>query len=46
MIPRFVEVVAELPKTQSLRVRKFELRDRPTTAATWDRQAAGVVLPR
>ncbi|WP_445548168.1 AMP-binding protein [Frankia sp. CiP1_Cm_nod1] len=46
MIPRFVEVVAELPKTQTLRVRKFELRDRPNTEATWDRQAAGVALPR
>ncbi|KLL12448.1 MULTISPECIES: AMP-binding protein [Protofrankia] len=46
MIPRFVEVVAELPKTQTLRVRKFELRDRPSTEATWDRQAVGIILPR
>jgi crotonobetaine/carnitine-CoA ligase len=38
MVPRYVEVVDELPKTQTLRVRKFELRDRPNTAATWDRQ--------
>jgi crotonobetaine/carnitine-CoA ligase len=46
MIPRFVEVIAELPKTQSQRVRKFELRGRPNTAATWDRQSAGIALPR
>jgi carnitine-CoA ligase len=46
MIPRFVEVTAELPKTQSLRVRKFELRGRPNTAATWDRQAAGQGVSR
>lgn len=46
MMPRFVEVVAELPKTQSARVRKVELRGRPNTAATWDRIEAGVELPQ
>jgi hypothetical protein len=39
-------MVAELPKTQTLRVRKFELRGQPNTDATWDRDAAGVSLPR
>jgi crotonobetaine/carnitine-CoA ligase len=41
MIPRFVEMVDELPKTQTSRVQKFDLRGRPNTGATWDRQAAG-----
>jgi crotonobetaine/carnitine-CoA ligase len=41
MIPRFVEMVDELPKTQASRVQKFDLRGRPNTGATWDRQAAG-----
>jgi crotonobetaine/carnitine-CoA ligase len=39
MLPRFVEVVAELPKTQTMRVQKFELRQRGNTSSTWDREA-------
>jgi carnitine-CoA ligase len=39
MAPRFVEVVAELPKNQTLRIQKFELRTRGNTARTWDREA-------
>jgi crotonobetaine/carnitine-CoA ligase len=40
MVPRYVEVVEALPKTQgTLRTRKFELRDAGLNAATWDRQA-------
>lgn len=37
MVPRFWTAVTELPKTQTLRVRKTELRDRPLGADTWDR---------
>jgi crotonobetaine/carnitine-CoA ligase len=41
MVPRFVEIVAELPKTEAtLRIKKSELRDRGNSAATWDREAA------
>jgi crotonobetaine/carnitine-CoA ligase len=39
MVPRYVEVVAELPKNQTLRIQKFELRERGNTERTWDRQA-------
>ena len=47
MIPRYVEVVDELPKTiGTARTKKLELRARGNTEATWDRVAAGVVLPR
>ncbi len=48
MIPRYVEVVDALPKTDAtFRTRKVELRDRPVDGATtWDRVAAGVELPR
>ena len=38
MVPRFVEVVDELPMTPSHRVRKSELRARPNSERTWDRQ--------
>ena len=40
MIPRYVEFVAELPKTDaSFRTRKFELRARGIGPDTWDREA-------
>jgi len=42
MAPRYIEVVAELPRTPTNKVRKQELRQRSVTAQTWDRQAAGV----
>jgi crotonobetaine/carnitine-CoA ligase len=46
MIPRYIEVVdGDLPRNEtSMRVRKFELRQRGVTAATWDREAAGVTI--
>jgi crotonobetaine/carnitine-CoA ligase len=46
MVPRYVEFVDELPKTPTGKVRKVELRDRGITSATWDRETAGVVVPR
>jgi len=47
MIPRYVELVSELPKTEAtLRVKKYLLRDNPTNEATWDREAAGIKVPK
>ena len=40
MVPRYVEVAAELPKTPTEKVRKSVLRDAGVTAATWDRLAS------
>ncbi|MGH3111096.1 MAG: ATP-dependent acyl-CoA ligase [Gaiellaceae bacterium] len=45
-IPRYVEVVRELPLTENGKVRKVELRERGVRETTWDREAAGVVLRR
>jgi crotonobetaine/carnitine-CoA ligase len=45
MVPRFIEIVAELPKNQTLRVQKFQLRTRPNNTHTWDREAAGMPIP-
>jgi crotonobetaine/carnitine-CoA ligase len=43
MVPRYIEFVAALPKTEgTLRTRKFELRDAAINDATWDREAAGI----
>jgi crotonobetaine/carnitine-CoA ligase len=45
-VPRFVEFVDELPRTPSFKVKKAELRAMGVTAATWDREAAGIKLKR
>jgi len=46
MIPRYIRVAGELPRTHTGRVRKVELRDVGITADTWDRVEAGIRLPR
>ncbi|MEP7301952.1 MAG: ATP-dependent acyl-CoA ligase [Caldimonas sp.] len=38
-IPRYVDIVADLPRTENGKVQKFKLRERGVTASTWDRQA-------
>jgi crotonobetaine/carnitine-CoA ligase len=45
-IPRFVEFVGDLPRTESGKVQKFKLRERGRSAQTWDREAAGIRLKR
>jgi crotonobetaine/carnitine-CoA ligase len=45
--PRYVEFVEEIPKTEAtLRTQKMKLRIDPINPNTWDRDKAGVVLPR
>jgi carnitine-CoA ligase len=46
MVPRFIEVVDELPRTPSFKIKKAELRSAGITAGTWDRERAGVRLKR
>jgi crotonobetaine/carnitine-CoA ligase len=45
-IPRFVDFVTELPRTESGKVQKFKLREQGRSARTWDREAAGIKLKR
>jgi crotonobetaine/carnitine-CoA ligase len=45
-VPRFVDLVDELPLTANGKVQKFVLRRRGVTDTTWDREAAGYVLRR
>ena len=45
-IPRFLDFVSELPRTENGKVQKFRLRERGRGAGTWDREAAGYVLKR
>jgi len=45
-VPRYFEVVDDLPRTPTGRVQKFLLRQRGLTDATWDRVAAGFEVKR
>ena len=45
-VPRFIELTETLPRTENGKVQKFKLRERGRSAATWDREAAGIVLKR
>ena len=40
-IPRYVEVVSDLPRTENGKVQKHKLRERGVTPGTWDRERAG-----
>ena len=46
MVPRYVDVVDEIPKTPTGKMEKYRLRERGVSDATWDRVAAGVRLAR
>jgi carnitine-CoA ligase len=46
MVPRYFELLDELPKTPTQRVQKYELRQRGNTAVTWDREAEGYRIGR
>jgi crotonobetaine/carnitine-CoA ligase len=46
MVPRYVRVLPELPKTPTAKIRKAELRREGLTADTWDREKAGISVQR
>ena len=46
MIPRYVRIVEELPKTPTAKVQKHLLKDEGVTDDTWDREAAGIRIKR
>jgi carnitine-CoA ligase len=45
-VPRYVEIVSELPKTVIGRVRKDVLRSRGVGSAAWDRESHGYIVRR
>jgi crotonobetaine/carnitine-CoA ligase len=45
-IPRYLEVMSDLPRTENGKIQKFKLRERGVTPATWDREAAKYVVRR
>jgi carnitine-CoA ligase len=46
MIPRYVRITAELPKTPTQKAEKHRLRAEGVTPDTWDREAAGIRVRR
>jgi crotonobetaine/carnitine-CoA ligase len=44
MVPRFIWIVPELPRTPTMKVQKEVLRKQAASAKLWDRQANGIVL--
>ncbi len=46
MVPRYIRVMDELPKTPSAKVLKADLRAEGVTADTWDRERAGMRVRR
>jgi carnitine-CoA ligase len=45
-VPRYVEFAETLPRTESHKIKKGELRAAGITAATWDREGAGIRYKR
>lgn len=46
MVPRYVRVVPELPKTPTQKIQKHLLKQVGLTDDTWDREAAGIIIKR
>jgi crotonobetaine/carnitine-CoA ligase len=46
MLPRYIRIVDDLPKTPTQKIQKHLLRDDGVTAATWDREVAGIKVKR
>ncbi len=46
MVPRYLRFVAEIPKTETNKLRKSVIREAGVTQDTWDREAAGIRLRR
>jgi len=40
MVPRYIDVVDQLPRTPTEKIEKRRLQERAATATTWDREAA------
>ena len=46
MLPRYIRVIDDLPKTPTAKVRKHALRNEGVPAACWDREAVGIRVKR
>lgn len=46
MMPRYIRIMDQFPKTPTERIKKAQLREEGITPDTWDREAAGYKLKR
>ena len=46
MLPRYVRIMTDLPRTPTQKVEKYVLRQQGLTSDTWDREKAGVKICR
>jgi crotonobetaine/carnitine-CoA ligase len=46
MIPRYIRIIDELPKTPTAKVEKHVLRADGVTHETWDRERVGISIRR
>ena len=46
MVPRYLRILEDLPKTPTRKVEKYLIRDAGVTEDTWDREAAGIKVRR
>ena len=46
MLPRFIRIIDDLPKTPTQKVQKHLLKDAGVTPDTWDREVAGIKVKR
>jgi len=46
MLPRYIRIMDDLPKTPTQKVQKHLLKDAGVTADTWDREAEGIQVKR
>jgi crotonobetaine/carnitine-CoA ligase len=44
MIPRYIRIVEDLPRTTTAKIMKTELRSEGITPDTWDREAHGIIV--
>ena len=44
MIPRYLRILRDLPKTATAKVMKHQLRADGITSDTWDREAVGIAI--
>ena len=46
MLPRYIRVLEDLPRTPTQKVEKYVLRQQGLTVETWDREKAGIKVQR
>ncbi len=46
MVPRYIEILVELPKTPTQKIEKFKLRDAQENVLTWDAEARGAATTK